>query len=161
MFSLTPLRRGEDSRKNWRTINQVMEAAGAAHRLATDHALVLSALNKLPRDAIGGGWRWATPREYDSDTQSYSPGEVVVVSPGNPDETTGDCVAGLYVCLRTGTWVAGSPPTIHKPTWPPANADPDNSANYWWLIALYPSEIPVCVDGVDVPYYVNAQPVPE
>jgi hypothetical protein len=132
------------------------------------------------------GWRWAKPKEYDHNT-AYGGNQVVVVSPSNTAYTDGvldsqeeggpmivgmdgwgpngdHALPGWYVCLRmpkvaqyTGETLDGY--AIHVPSWPPAAEDPDSDSNYWWLIALYPMTLNVCVSGVNVPHYVHAQPV--
>lgn len=155
-MNLVKLKAGEDSRKNWRTINEVMAAAAAAHSLGVNHSLALSALNKLPRDTVT--WHWATPKEYDSAKEDYLPNEIVLVSPSNAAVVAGDAIAGLFVCLRLGTWAAG--PVIKYPIWPLPNATIAHTSNYWMLIALYPTLMTYCLNGVETDYYVNAQPVP-
>jgi hypothetical protein len=92
-----------------------------------------------------GSWRWAAVKEYASLTE-YTPGEIVIVSPTNPDIST--CTAGTWVCLQAAT-------TFTRPLWTPSGL-----SAYWWLIALYPQVITVCVDGVDTNFYVQAQAVP-
>lgn len=62
---------------------------------------------------------------------------------------------------------------VHVPAWPlpggeatfpfnPLDPDgPDSPDNYWMLVALYPTKVTICVNGVDQPFWIHAQPVEE
>lgn len=109
----------------------------------------------IPLGAVSeSGWNFASPIEFSA-SSSYAKGEVVIVSPGNSAIASGG-TAGMFVCVKS---VTGSS-VYQLPVWPLPDSDPDGTSNYWMLICFYPTRMTYCQSGVDVDYYVNAQPVP-
>lgn len=101
---------------------------------------------------IGGGWRWASPREYD-ETRGYSVNEVVrvsEVSAEDADEFAPEFrrITGTWVCIKS----VSAPPevddgVVRVPVWPVPG---DEAYAFWELIAPLPVEtdVPVTEDGV-------------
>ncbi len=151
---------GDDSRKNWKFI-----AKQAAAIDEINAALFFDgSKQKRRRNPLGGGgWRFASPREFDRE-QSYGENEVVVVSPDNESILEGATLAdsethGVLLGVdgtpsetsgpdsedtpTAGVWVALQPTHVLSAVQP---EDPEAPRNYDVHLPTWPP--PSFVPGV-------------
>ena len=119
---------------------------GGSDRIFVSESNIIYQINKA---ATGAGGSWMNYRgEWDD--VAYLEGDVVRVSPSNAISSTqvgGVTIPGVYVCTSATD-------ETNKPKHP-LQTGGENA--YWELLATYPSEITVCVNGAQLTYLIDAQ----
>lgn len=95
MSGIRPLNRGDDSRRNWKTINQIAAQLNAQRGVNSNTDAAISALRKTPRDELRP-WQItqsaSDPPDPETDwrTVQVNPGRVILYDPtGQSGDTTG------------------------------------------------------------------------
>jgi hypothetical protein len=147
------LKAGQDSRENWKTINQINAQVRLLEQKVKDHQGDIAELRRRGRAGDEDNWRFAAAGiDYDKDND-YVRNEIVEVQPANTvvvdghiDPDTAELVytqAGMYVCLRPPrVAIPETDPVeyeVHTPQWPlPVPGTTDHADNYWLWLRAYP-----------------------